>query len=129
VRDLMSDRLGDAGAEEPVRDALDRLLRGGFLGARVWAHNGAAAHVVGVVTADGLEWAADHDRAGAAVTEAMDPRLPAAHPWDEAAAALQPLSNGEVSAVVVLDAADQVVGLVTANELKRAVVLGKLSHP
>jgi hypothetical protein len=129
VEDLMSSRLGEASAEEPVREVLRRLVRGDMAGARVWGHNGAPdPHLLGVVTTEGLEGAAEHGGAGAPVTAVLDPRLPAAHPWDEAAGALQALSSGEARAVVVLDAADTVVGLVTPNELRRAVVLGRLAR-
>ena len=127
VRDLMSDRLGEAGAEEPVRDVLVRLVHGGLAGARVWGRNGAPEpHLVGVVTTDGLTGTAARGGAGQPVTTAMPDHLPEAHPWDEAARALQPLSNGEAPAVVVVDAAHEVVGLVTANELERAAMLGRL---
>ncbi len=127
VRDLMSERLGEAGAEEPVRDVLVRLLHGGLLGARVWGSNGAPGpHLVGVVTTDGLEGTAARGGAGHPVTTAMPDHFPEAHPWDEAVSALQPLSNGEAQAVVVVDAAHDVVGLVTTNELERAAALGKL---
>lgn len=129
VRDLMSERLGEASAEEPVRDVLGRLIRNGLSGARVWSHNGAPApHLVGVVTTDGLTGAAEHGAGQAKVAEAMDPGLPAAHPWDEAAVALQPLSNGDANAVVVFDNMNDVIGLVTPDELRRALTLGRLAR-
>lgn len=130
VRELMSERLGEAGAEEPVRDVLPRLVRGGMAGARVWAKNGdPMPHVVGVVTTEGLSGAAERGAAGEPIGRALVAPLPAAHPWDEAERALKPLSNGEAPAVVVVDAADEIVGLVTVNELERAATLSKLLHP
>jgi Zn-dependent protease len=135
VRDLMSERLGEAGAGEPVRDVLLRLVRGGMAGARVWGSEAPAdpaeqpsPHLVGVVTTDGLEGAAERGGAAAPVTAVMSAHLPEAHPWDEAAQALQPLSNGEAPAIVVVDAANDVVGLVTPSEIRRAAALGRLSR-
>jgi Zn-dependent protease len=136
VRDLMSERLGEAGAWEPVHDVLLRLIRGGMAGARVWgpepraepSGNGGGSRLLGVVTTDGLEGAAARSGAGVPVTAAMSAHLPEAHPWDEAAQALQPLSTGEAPAIVVVDAADEVVGLVTPTEIRRAAALGRLSR-
>jgi Zn-dependent protease len=129
VRELMSDRLGEAQAEEPVGDVLRRLSRDGLAGARVWGPNGAPGrYLVGIVTADGLEGVAARGGATAPVTVAMEQRPPEAHPWDEATSALESLAGGDVQAVAVVDEAGSVVGVVTANELKRAAVLGRLSR-
>lgn len=139
VGELMSSRLGEAGAGEHVGDVLGRLVRGGFAGARVWEPETTAPsapspaapsgqHLVGVVTTEGLEGAAERGGAAAPITAVMDAGLPEAHPWDESARVLQALSSGEASAVVVVDAFHEVVGLVTPNELRRAVVLGRLSR-
>jgi Zn-dependent protease/CBS domain-containing protein len=132
VSELMSDRVGEAAADEPVRDVLRRLLRAGSSGARVWDHDGAAEphahHLVGVVTTDGLEGAAERGGANAPVGAAMATRLPEAHPWDTAASALDALSSGDAPAVVVRNAADEIVGFVTAAELRRASVLGRLAR-
>jgi hypothetical protein len=59
----------------------------------------------------------------------MASHLPEAHPWDTAANALDALSNGDAPAIVVRNANDDVVGLVTPNELRRASVLGRIGRP
>ena len=129
MRDLMSDRLGEAEAEEPVGEVLRRLVRGGLAGARVWSPDGAPGrYLVGIVTADGLEGVAERGGAGAPVTTAMDQRPPEAHPWDEATTALESLASGEAQAVAVVDEAGDVIGVVTPSELKRAAALGRLSR-
>jgi len=129
VRELMSDRVGEAEAEEPVGEVLRRLVRDGLAAARVWGPDGAPGHsLLGLVTADGLESVAERGGAGSPVTAAMDRRPPEAHPWDEATTALESLAGGEAQAVAVVDEGGAIVGVVTVNELKRAAVLGRLSR-
>jgi Zn-dependent protease/CBS domain-containing protein len=133
VGELMSPRVGEAGADEQVRDVLRRLLYAGMSGARVWEPDGipehAHRHVVGVVTTDALEGAAERGAASAPVATAMEAHLPEAHPWDTAESALDALSSGDAPAVVVRNADEEVIGLVTPSELRRASVLGRLTRP
>ncbi|APR87622.1 Stage IV sporulation pro-sigma-K processing enzyme (SpoIVFB) [Minicystis rosea] len=127
VTDFMSDRLGDAWIDEPVGEVLRRLARAGFAGARVLTRDAVdAPHVAGVVTAEALEGTAERGGAGAPVSAAMDEAPRAVHAGDDATLALGALSRGQGNAVVVLDAEDHVVGLVTAADIRRAVALGRL---
>ncbi len=129
VRELMSDRLGEAQAEEPVGEVLRRLSRDGLAGARVWGPDGAPGrYLVGLVTPDGLEGVAARGGAAAPVTVAMDRRPPEAHPWDEAITALESLAGGEARAVAVVDEAGSIVGVVTPKELERAALLARSSR-
>ncbi len=129
VRELMTDRLGEAQAEEHVGEVLRRLAREGLAGARVWGPDGAPGrYLLGLVTADGLEGLAERGGAGAPVTAAMDQRPPQTHPWDEATTALESLAGGDAQAVAVVDEVGSIVGLVTAGDLKRAALLGRLSR-
>jgi CBS domain-containing protein len=82
----------------------------------------------GVVTAEDLEGLAERGGVGAPVTAAMDPSPRRVRADEDAAPALEALSSGQARSVVVVDAEDHVLGLVTPNELRRAVLLGKLSR-
>ncbi len=84
--------------------------------------------MAGVVTADELEGLAARGGAGAPVTVAIDEAPRVVHPGEDPAGALQALSSGQASAVVVVDGHDQVIGLVTPSEVKRAALLGRLSR-
>jgi Zn-dependent protease len=128
VHDFMSDRLGEAWSDETVGAVLRRLLRSGLSGATVMEHVDDRARMAGVVTADDLEGAAERGGAGAPVTAAMDQAPRVVHPEEDVTRALGALSSGETHAVVVVDAQDHVIGLVTPADLRRAAVLGKLAE-
>jgi Zn-dependent protease len=126
VTDFMSDRLGEARIDETVGEVLRRLLRGGLAGARVvdprdpWAF--------GVVTADDLEGVAARGGMDAPVSAAMGSGLAKVHPGDDASQALEALSNGETRAVLVVGPHEEVLGVVTPGDLRRAVALGRLQR-
>ena len=123
LSEVMSDRIGAARADETVGEVLRRVLRGGLVGAEV---SNGVAH--GVVTAEDLEGIAARGGMGEPVTAAMDPAPRLVHPGEDAAPALEALTSGEARAVVIVDAQDHVVGMVTPNELRRAAVLGRLAR-
>jgi Zn-dependent protease/CBS domain-containing protein len=124
LTEVMSDRIGAARADETVGEVLRRVVRGGLVGAEV---SNGVAH--GIVTAEDLEGIAERGGAGEPVTTAMDPAPRLVHPGEDAAPALEALSTGQARAVVVVDAQDHVVGLVTPNELRRAAMLGRHARP
>ena len=127
VTDFMSERLGDAWIDETVGEVLRRLAHAGLVGARVLERAPAeGAHVAGVVTADDLQGAAERGGATAPVTVAMDQTPRAVHAGDDAAQAFGELSRADGHAVLVLDAQDHVIGLVTPADVRRAVALGRL---
>ncbi|MFT3765508.1 MAG: site-2 protease family protein [Minicystis sp.] len=127
VHDFMSDRLGDAWIDETVGEVLRRLARTGLAGARVLSRDDEdTTRVAGVVTADALEGTAERGGAAAPVATAMDRAPRAVHERDDAALALGALSRGDGHAVVVLDAEDHVIGLVTPADIRRAVALGRI---
>jgi Zn-dependent protease len=126
VTDFMSERLGDAWTDETVGDVLRRLMRGGLAGARVLERRDEeGARLAGVVTAEDLEGAAERGGATAPVAAAMDDAPRAVHTADDAAEVLGEMSRAPAHAVVVLDAEDHVVGLITPSEIRRAVALSR----
>ena len=127
VTDFMSSRLGEAWVDERVGDVLRRLAGSGLTGARVLSkEDDQAPHVAGVVTTEDLQGAAERGAAEALVTSAMDESPQVVHAGEDASRALGALSRGEAHAVMVLDAQDQVIGVVTPTEIRRAIALGKL---
>jgi Zn-dependent protease/predicted transcriptional regulator len=127
VTDLMSSRLGDARIDEHVGDVLSRLTASGLSGARVLSgEEFETTRVSGVVATEDLQSAAERGGAEAPVASVMDERPQAVHAGEDATAALGALSRGEAHAVMVLDARDHVIGLVTPTEIRRAMALGKL---
>lgn len=127
VTDFMSDRVGEAWSDEPVGEVLRRLLRGGLTGARVHERS-AAEPRLGVVSADDLEGVAARRGADAPVSAATDASPRVVHPGDDVSQALSALSSGEAHTVVVVDAHERVIGLVTEAELRRAAMLGRLDR-
>lgn len=127
VTDFMSARVGEAWADERVGDVLRRLAASGLTGARVLDRDGLEApRAAGIVTLDALETAAERGGADTLVRAAMDDTPAAVHAGEDASRALGALSRGEARAVMVLDAEDHVIGLVTPTEIRRAIALGIL---
>lgn len=130
VSDLMTDRLGDAHVGESAGDVARRLLIGNLVGATVidGAPEGARRRVLGLVLASDLAERAAREGKEVAVESAMLTDLPTVHVSDEADKALDAMLNGDGRAVLVLDAGDEVVGLVTDNEIQRAMALAALGQ-
>jgi Zn-dependent protease/CBS domain-containing protein len=130
VSDLMTDRLGDAHPGEHAGDVARRLLTGNLVGATV--HEGPddtpRPHVLGLVIASDLAERAAREGKDLPVEKAMLTDLPSVHIGDEATAALDAMLSGGGQAVLVRDAGDEVVGLVTDNEIQRAIALAGLGQ-
>ena len=129
VTQLMSDRLGDAGPEESAEAVATRLIRNNQLGARVVEHNvhgptnGAGGREMGLVTAWDLIKGRDMGQGPATVGSAMRTDFPKVHVYDDASRTLDVLANENANLVAVLDESEHVVGIVTPQEMQRAVAL------
>jgi Zn-dependent protease/predicted transcriptional regulator len=126
VAEVMTDRLGEAHADERAGEVARRLFRQNLAGALVvdGEHDGLDPdHVLGVVTAWDLARPELHRAPDATVGKAMRTDVPRVHTRDDAAATLDALVNGEAEAVLVLDEGEHVVGLVTPADLQRALTL------
>ncbi len=128
VLDVMSDRLGAAHADEPAGDVARRLFREHQEGALVidggqtsFTDLDVQDHVIGVVIASDLATPEMMHAPTATVATAVRQGLPRVHTRDDASMTLDPLMNGEVDAVVVLDEREHIVGLVTASDVQRAM--------
>ena len=136
VADVMSDRLGAARADEPAGDVARRLFREHQEGAVVidggqndFADQDEHDHVLGIVIAKDLSRPEMVHTPTAPVTAALRKELPRVHARDNAATTLDPLMNGDVDAVVVLDETEHIVGLVTADDVQRAMAfLGAMAR-
>jgi Zn-dependent protease len=131
VSALMTSRLGDASPGEPAGDVARRLLIGNLVGAAVMDGQTEASgrRVLGVVLATDLAERVARDGHEVPVESAMLTTLPRVHVGDEATRALDAMTNGEGTAVVVLGGNDEVVGLVTDAEIQRAMTLAAISQP
>jgi len=125
VGQLMTDRIGDAYADESAPAVAERLLRNNLVGARVLGGfgTGAVDHEIGVVTAWDLARPAVRGEGPMTVAAAMRTDQPKVHARDDAAKSIEALASGEASAVAVLDEREHVIGLVTAAEIQRAMAL------
>jgi len=136
VADVMSDRLGAARADEPAGDVARRLFREHQEGAVVidggqnnFADQDEHDHVLGIVIAKDLSRPEMVHTPTAPVAAVLRKELPRVHMRDNAATMLDPLMNGEVDAVVVLDETEHIVGLVTADDVQRAMTfLGAMAR-
>lgn len=123
VTAFMDPRLGEAHAFEPAAEVARRLFAAHLVGAKIVREEGGAPRTVGVVTADDLARRAAAAR-GVPVEAAMRD-LPKVHESDDATDAIEAFGEG-APAVLVLDARDDVVGLVTPEDVRRAAMLGAL---
>jgi Zn-dependent protease len=132
---LMTERLGEARLDESAHAVAERLFHDNLVGARVvdgWsgpAPGEPVRRTVGVVTIWDLARRAARGTADVPMSDAMRTDLPVVHTRDDASRMLDALSGSDANAVVVLDDADEVVGLVTPDELARAVALGSARRP
>lgn len=131
VDQFMTDRLGDAYAEESAQAVAERLLRQNLVGARVIGSRGPGEieAEMGVVTAWDLGRVLERGERGeqvepaATVAAVMRKDIPRVHAGEDAARSIEALASGEASAIAVLDAAEHVIGLVTPAEIQRAMAL------
>ncbi|WP_437657058.1 site-2 protease family protein [Sorangium sp. So ce1182] len=139
---FMTDRLGDAYADESPRAVAERLLRDNLIGARVIDEStdgsggdgsrggGERRREIGVVTVWDLARQLGRGAAPATVGAVMPVDVPRAHADDDASRSIDALASGEASAVAVLDGGEHVIGLVTTAEIQRALALaGALGAP
>ncbi|WP_437926498.1 site-2 protease family protein [Sorangium sp. So ce291] len=137
---FMTDRLGDAYADESPRAVAERLLRDNLIGARViddssggsgdHSGRGEGRREIGVVTVWDLARQLGRGAAPATVGAVMPVDVPRAHADDDASRSIDALASGEASAVAVLDGGEHVIGLVTTAEIQRALALaGALDAP
>ena len=126
VAQFMTDRIGDAYADESARALAERLLRQNLVGARVLGapEPGGADREIGVVTAWDLARRPDRGEEGAGTVAAAMPRsMPRVHARDDASPSIAALASGEVGVVAVLDDYEHVIGVVTPAEIQRAMAL------
>lgn len=131
VSALMTSRLGDAHPGEPSGDVARRLLIGNLVAATVVNGQGEEAQgrrVLGLVLALDLAERVAREGPDVPVESAMVTHLPSVHVGDEATKALDAMVNGDGNAVLVLDAGDEVVGLVTDAEIQRAMTLAAIGQ-
>jgi Zn-dependent protease/CBS domain-containing protein len=132
VLEFMTDRLGEVHADEPATIAGRELLRKNLDGARVVADPpGDSSHqhhrTIGVVTAWELAQFAAHGAPDQPVERAMHTDWPTVRPDDDAAKTLDALAMGDAPAVVVVDGTDRIIGLVTTEDIRRAVAIAGLA--
>ncbi|CAN98216.1 MULTISPECIES: site-2 protease family protein [Sorangium] len=125
VARLMTDRLGEAYADESPRAVAERLLRHNLVGARVIddPRDGAGRREIGVVTVWDLARQLQGGAAPATVGAVMPVDVPRAHADDDASRSFDALASGEASVIAVLDEGERVIGLVTSAEIQRALAL------
>ncbi|WP_437732975.1 site-2 protease family protein [Sorangium sp. So ce1335] len=126
VARFMTDRLGDAYADESPRAVAERLLRNNLVGARVIDEplgGGEGRREIGVVTVWDLARQLGRGAAPATVGAVMPVDVPRARADEDASRSIEALASGEASAVAVLDGGEHVIGLVTPAEIQRALAL------
>ncbi|AUX26679.1 neutral zinc metallopeptidase [Sorangium cellulosum] len=122
---FMTDRLGEAYADESPRAVAERLLRDNLVGARVMddPHDGEERREIGVVTVWDLARQLERGVAPVTVGAVMPVDVPRARASDDASRSIEALASGEASAVAVLDEGEHVIGIVTPAEIQRALAL------
>lgn len=128
VRSVMNDRMGEAHLGESSGAVAIRLLRDHLAGAKVVSSAPDGGATMGIVTSQELVARASQGAADAPVQTAMHTDFPTVHPDDDAADALDLLTRGAASAVVVLDGRDEIIGLVTPMDIERAMAVASLSR-
>jgi Zn-dependent protease len=135
VSALMTSRLGDAHPGEPAGDVARRLLIGNLVGATVvdgqtdgQTEEARGRRVLGLVLALDLTERVAREGNDVPIESAMITNVPRVHLGDEATKALDAMVNGDGNAVLVLDAGDEVVGLVTDTEIQRAMTLAAIGQ-
>jgi Zn-dependent protease len=126
---FMSERLGEVSEDESAAELASRLLRDNLVGAKVIAGDAQPGHhrTLGVVTVADLTRGRPRLPGATPVVAAMRTDLPKVHRFDDGAVTMDALSSGQASAVVVVDEADEVIGVVTLADLERVVALRTLA--
>lgn len=125
VAQFMTDRIGDAHADESAPVVAERLLRHNLVGARILGalEPGGGDRELGVVTAWDLARPTERGEGAGTVAEAMPRTIPRAHARDDASPSIAALTSGEAGVVAVLDDFEHVIGVVTPAEIQRALAL------
>lgn len=125
VVQFMTDRIGDAYADESALAVAERLLRHNLVGARVLGalEPGGADRELGVVTAWDLARPKERGEGAATVAAAMPRTLPRVHARDDASPSIAAVASGEAGVVAVLDEFEHVIGVVTPAEIQRVMAL------
>jgi Zn-dependent protease/predicted transcriptional regulator len=126
VADLMNERIGEVHLSDTAGDAARRLLRNQLAGAKVVKDDAPGGATLGIVTSGELVDRAARGAAAAPVQSAMHTDLPTLHADDDASKTLELLARDGTDAVVVLNWRNEVIGLVTQAEIRRAVTLASL---
>ena len=131
VSQFMNDRLGDAYAGESATEVARRLLANNLVGARVasapasseWTRterNGGIP-TLGVVTAWDL--APDGESTSPNIADKVRVDLPRVQSDEDASRALEMFLGGQANAVIVVDHDQRIVGLLTQEDVQRALAL------
>jgi Zn-dependent protease len=131
IAQFMTDRIGEAHADESAKVVAERLLRNNLAGARVVDDmtSGGARRELGVVTVWDLARPAERGALlPVTVGAAMSRDVPRAHAGDDASRSIEAVASGEASVVAVLDEGERVIGLVTPAEIQRALALVGALH-
>jgi Zn-dependent protease len=131
VSQFMNDRLGDAYAGESAAEVAGRMLANNLIGARVasapasseWTRterNGGIP-TLGVVTAWDL--APDGETSSPSIGEKVRVDLPRVRTDEDASRALDMFLGGQANAVIVVDHDQRIVGLLTQEDVQRALAL------
>jgi Zn-dependent protease len=131
VSQFMNDRLGDAYAGERAADVASRLLANNLIGARVASGRASSAFETRPATDDGIPslgvvtaWdLAPDGRSNPSIGEKVHSDLPRVNSNEDASRALDMFLGGQTSAVVVVDQDQRIVGLLTQDDVKRALAL------
>lgn len=127
VRQLMTEHLADASPDDTAAEVARRLLANHAMAARI-VTNGTASpgHVAGIVTAWDL--AAAEDAPATPVAALVRRDLPSVHPDADATTALDVLGAGSAMTAMVVDENQDVVGMVTTEDIAHAILLRGIEH-
>ena len=126
----MTNRLGEAHPADTAAEVAHRLLGEHTVGARIVPARRPSApapgHAIGIVTLWDL--LLSRGEPGMAVSRLIRNDLPIVHPGDDAAEVLDILAGKDATTAVVIDAAEEIVGLVTPSDIEHAILLSSIER-
>jgi Zn-dependent protease/predicted transcriptional regulator len=133
VKQLMTDRLSDARPTETAAQVARRLIAEHAVAARIIEEprpttTAGMCPPMGVVTLWDLARGAAEADPGAAVSGLFRKDLPVVHPGDDAVELLDLVAGQDSTIAVVVDACEEVVGLVTPADIERAMLFGSIER-